>query len=196
MKIILTTLLILLLSLPIFSQSELTFAGARSAGMGCAGVTLADNWAVFNNPAAMTGVENPMAGVFYENRFLLKETGYGALAFTSPLLGGNIGLGISHFGYSLFQSDKFSFGYAQQLFKTISMGVNIDYISMRQSGLYGNLNAINFELGLFAKPNDNFSIGAHIFNPMNILACRLLLNLDFHICLVSLYWLLLRQDKQ
>lgn len=158
----------LVLSITAFSQSEYNFAGARSAGMGRTGVTLVDNWAVFNNPAAMTGVENPMAGIFYENRFLLNETGYGALAFTSPLLGGSVGLGISHYGYSLFQSDKFSFGFAQQLFKTVSMGVNIDYISVRQSGMYGNLNAINFELGLFAKPNDNFSIGAHVFNPMNM----------------------------
>lgn len=168
MKRLLIVILALSLSYSLLAQSEYAFAGARSAGMANAGVTLVDNWAVFNNPAAMTGVGNPMAGIFYENRFLLKETGYGALSFTSPLLGGNIGFGVSHFGYSLFQSDKFSLGFAQQLFKTVSMGVNIDYLSMRQSGTYGNLNAINFEIGLFAQPNENFSIGAHVFNPMNM----------------------------
>ncbi len=168
MRKLLSLFILLFFTCVVFAQSEYSFAGARSAGMANAGVTLSDNWAVMNNPAAMSGIERPIAGIFYENRFLLKETGYGALAFTSPMMGGNVGLGITHFGYSLYQSDKFSFGYAQQLFKTISMGVNIDYISVRQSGMYGNLNAINFELGFLAKPSDNFAIGAHVFNPLNL----------------------------
>ncbi len=168
MKKLLILNFLVLLCLSVLSQSEINFAGARVAGMGNAGVSLSDNWAVFNNPAAMTGVENPIAGVFYENRFLLKETGYAALSFVSPLPMGNIGVGISHFGYSLFQSSKISVGYAHKLFKSVSMGVNLDYIALHQSANYGNLNALNFELGLLAKPNENFSIGAHVFNPINL----------------------------
>ena len=155
------------LSISAFAQTEYFQAGARSSGMGNAGITLSDNWAVLNNPAAMTGVSQPMLGLFYENRWLLPETGYGALAFSSPLLGGNVGLGITNFGYSLYQSNKFSVGFSQQLFENLSMGILIDYFSVRQGGIYGNLNAINFELGLLSRPNENFAIGAHVFNPLN-----------------------------
>ena len=168
MKKILLLMLSVSLGVVAFAQTENAYAGARAAGMGNAGITLQDTWAVFNNPAAMSGVTNANVGVFYENRFMLKETGYGAMAFSSPLFGGNIGLGVTHFGYSLFQSNKMSVGYSQNLFKTFSMGVMINYLSLRQSGFYGNLNALSFDLGLLTRPNDKFAIGAHIFNPMNM----------------------------
>jgi len=161
------TLFLIVFAIQLAAQTESSFAGARAGGMANAGVTLSDSWAVFNNPAAMSGIDRPVAGIFYENRWLLKQTGYGALAFTSPLLGGNIGIGITNFGYSLFQSNKFSLGFSQQLFQNFSMGVMIDYFSVRQSGDYGNLNAINFEVGLLSRPSENFAIGVHVFNPLN-----------------------------
>ncbi|MDD2634486.1 MAG: hypothetical protein PHW82_03205 [Bacteroidales bacterium] len=167
MKNYILTLFFIVFAIQLSAQTESSFAGGRAAGMANAGVTLSDSWAVFNNPAAMSGIDRPVAGIFYENRWLLKETGYGALAFTSPLLGGNIGIGITNFGYSLFQSNKFSLGFSQQLFQNFSMGVMIDYFSMRQSGNYGNLNAINFEIGLLSRPTENFAIGVHVFNPLN-----------------------------
>ncbi|MDD3741227.1 MAG: hypothetical protein PHH30_08295 [Bacteroidales bacterium] len=151
-----------------YTQSISYVAGARAAGMGNAGITNQDTWAVFNNPAAYSWLSNKAVGLFYENRFLMKETGYGAMAFSSPLFGGNIGFGFSHFGYSLFQSDKIALGFSQQLFKGFSMGLQVNYFSVRQSDYYGNLNSVTFEAGILSKPNDNLSIGAYIFNPLNL----------------------------
>jgi len=167
MKHYIFTILLFVLAIEVSAQTEFSFGGARAGGMANAGITLTDTWAVLNNPAAMSGIERPVASIFYENRWLLKETGYGALAFTSPLLDGNVGVGITSFGYSLFQSNKFSLGFSQQLFKSFSMGVVIDYFSVRQSGNYGNLNAINFQVGLLSRPTENFAIGVHVFNPLN-----------------------------
>lgn len=151
-----------------YTQSMSYVAGARAAGMANAGITNQDTWAVFNNPAAYGWLNNKAIGIFYENRFLMKETGYGAMAFSSPLFGGNIGFGFSHFGYSLFQSDKIALGFSQQLFKGFSMGLQVNYFSVRQSDFYGNLNSVTFEAGILSKPNENFSIGAYIFNPLNL----------------------------
>jgi long-subunit fatty acid transport protein len=151
----------------LFAQSYTTVAGARAAGMGNAGITNEDAWSVFNNPAAYSFLKQKEIGAYYENRFMLKQTGYGAMAFSSPLFSGNIGFGFSHFGYSEFQSDKFALGYSQQLFKYFSLGVQVNYFSVRQSGYYGNLNALTFEAGVLSKPNDKLSIGAYIFNPLN-----------------------------
>jgi hypothetical protein len=58
-------------------------------------------------------------------------------------------------------------GYSQQLFKYFSLGVQVNYFSVRQADYYGNLNALTFEAGVLSKPNDKLSIGAYIFNPLN-----------------------------
>lgn len=152
----------------LLSQVHDINAGARSSGMANASVTLQDVWSVFNNPAGLAGVENTTLGLFYENRFGLKETGYGSVAFSSPFAGGSFGFGFSNFGYSLFQTNKFGIAYAQQLFSSVAMGVQIDYFSILQSEYYGNLHALTFDIGILAKPTDEFSIGFHAFNPLNL----------------------------
>jgi len=167
MKKNLILLICVLCSTVAFAQTENAVAGARASGMASTGLTLQDSWAVFNNPAASGGLTNMSVGLFYENRFLMKETGYGAMSFTTPLLGGNLNFGFSHFGFSLFQSDKFALGFSQQLFKDFYLGLQANYFSVRQSDYYGNLNAVSFEAGILSKPNENLTIGAYIFNPLN-----------------------------
>ncbi|MDL2261942.1 hypothetical protein LJC11_00370 [Bacteroidales bacterium OttesenSCG-928-I21] len=151
-----------------FSQTDDNYSGARSTAMGRTGLTLQDTWAVFNNPAAISNLKTMNIGVFYESRFLMKETGYGAIAFTAPLLGGNIGFGATHFGFDLFQQNKIALGYSQKLFKNFSMGLNINYFSTRQSEIYGNFNAMTLEIGLLATPINGLSIATYVFNPFNL----------------------------
>lgn len=150
------------------AQVEMSVAGARAAGMAQASLANQDAWAVFNNPAAYGSLTNVNFGLYYENRFLLKETGYAALTVTTPLFAGNIGFGVSHFGYRYFQSDRFSLGYAQTLFRFLALGVNIDYYSIRQAEDYGNYNALTFDVGILARPTDKLFIGSYIGNPLNI----------------------------
>ncbi|MCK9255606.1 MAG: hypothetical protein GX793_02815 [Bacteroidales bacterium] len=166
-KIFFITLLISI-SAYSFSQASTYSAGARAAGMANSGLTNLDAWAVFNNPAAYSFLNQKEIGLYYENRFLLKQTGYGAMTFSTPLFGGSLGLGFSHFGYSQFQDDKFALGYSQHLFKSFSLGVQLNYFSLRQAEDYGNLNALSFEAGILSKPNDKLSIAAYVFNPLNL----------------------------
>ncbi len=168
MKNFFTLLLFISVGIALSAQTTTSVGGARAAGMANAGITNTDVWAVFNNPAAYSWLNNKTAGLYYENRFLMKETGYGALAFSSPLMGGNIGFGYSHFGYSLFQSDKFALGFSQQLFKNFALGLQVNYFSVRQADYYGNLNSLTFEAGVMSKPNDKLSVGVYVFNPINL----------------------------
>lgn len=154
--------------LKLTGQEDFNYAGARSGGMANASVTFSDMWAVFNNPAGLAGLEYQSIGVFYENRFLMPETGYGSLLYTAPLGGGNLGVSASYFGYSLFSSNKIGLAYAQKLFSNVSMGVQIDYLSHFQTDYYGNLHALTFDIGILSKPTDNFAIGFHVFNPLNL----------------------------
>ncbi len=155
-------------SISAFSQTDDNYAGARSTAMGKTGLTMQDTWAVFNNPAAICRLDKMNIGAFYENRFLMKETGYGAIVFSSPFLGGNIGLGLTHFGFELFQQNKIILGYSQQLFRNFSMGLNVNYFSTRQSESYGNFNAMTLELGFLATPTKELSIATYVFNPFNL----------------------------
>jgi hypothetical protein len=136
--------------------------------MGKTSLTLQDAWSILNNPATMCNINAINIGIFYENKFLMKETGYGALSFASPFANGNIGMGVTHYGFNLFQQNKVTLGYSKQLFQNLSMGVNINYFSVQQSSFYGNLNTINFDLGFLITPTKNFSIGTTIINPLNI----------------------------
>lgn len=167
-KTISLTLFLTCLSFFLYSQDNHFAGGARSGGMSDASVTIQDSWAIFNNPAALAGLEHKSLGVFYENRFLIQATGRGALLYTSPLGNGNIGVGISHFGFQLFQSNKIGLAYAMQLFNSVSMGIQADYISAFQSDIYGNLHALTFDIGLLATPTEEFAIGFHAFNPLNL----------------------------
>ncbi|MDR2835800.1 MAG: hypothetical protein LBV69_06330 [Bacteroidales bacterium] len=155
-------------SISIFAQNEDNYAGARSSGMGKAGVTLSDIWAVFNNPAGTSDINGYAVGAFYENRFLMKETGYAALAFSCPLFSGNINFGATYFGYSLFSQNKIALGYSQQLFRNFSMGLQINYFSTRQGEYYGNFNGLTFDLGFLYKPIEGLSLGGYVFNPINV----------------------------
>lgn len=159
----------LLVSTLAFAQIETNNAGARSAGMGNTSLTIRDTWAVFNNPAATCRINHISAGIYYENRFLVKQTGYGALAFQMPVhKSGNIAAGISHYGYKFYQFNKFSVGYSQMLFNNFFMGLNIDYYNVIQAEDYGNANGMTFELGIYAEPVKNFSLGVYVFNPVNV----------------------------
>ncbi|HXK81598.1 MAG TPA: hypothetical protein PLO05_05525 [Bacteroidales bacterium] len=152
----------------LFADGEHPPVGARSAGM--AGISLINNdvWAVFNNQAAMSGISQTSVGLYYENRFLLKETGFAAFALSTPLLGGNIGVSVSHFGYQLYNENKFGLAYAIELFKNVSMGIKMDYHYTHQPYEYGNRNALSFEIGLFAIPTENLKVGIHAYNPLQL----------------------------
>jgi hypothetical protein len=153
----------------VYSQGEDNYSGGRAGGMGKIGVTLQDVYAVFNNPAGTANINSYALGVYYENRFLMKETGYGALVFSCPIWkAGNINVGATHFGYDLFMQNKITVGYSQELFRNFAMGVQLDYLSTRQDDFYGNFNGITVDLGISYKPVEALSIAGYVFNPINV----------------------------
>lgn len=168
MKYFIQLLLIVILPILTYADGEHPSVGARSAGM--AGISLINNdvWAVFNNQASMSGIDATTVALYYENRFLLKQTGFGALAFTTPMLGGNIGISVSHFGYQLYNENTFGIAYALELFKNVSMGIKMDYQYLQQAYDYGNRNALTFEIGVLAKPTEELKFGIHAYNPLQL----------------------------
>lgn len=146
---------------------ELRLAGARSASMGNSSIALTDIWAAFNNQAALTGIASPTAGLFIENRFMLKELGYMAAAYAYPYKSGIIAANFSQFGFEAWKENKVALSYTNSLYDHLALGVQLDYIMIHRDENFGDLHYITFEFGILSKINKQVTLGAHFYNPLN-----------------------------
>ena len=140
-------------------------AGARSAALGNASVSISDLWSVQNNQAGLAFLEKISAGVFYENRFMLKQTAVKATAAVLPLKQGVFGISMTSFGYASFTENKYGLSFAKAFGPAISAGIQFDYINTKIAENYGSTGIPVVEMGLQTKPLKNLTIGAHIYNP-------------------------------
>ncbi len=150
-------------------QKDNVCIGGRSAAIGNASVTLTDFWSVHNNQAGMAYYKKIAAGLYYENRFLLKETGLKCLSVVIPVKkAGVFGLNVSNFGFNLYNESKIGLAYAMAFSERISAGVQLDYIYSHMGDNYGNIGLLTFEVGLRAKIYKELVLAVHVFNPANL----------------------------
>jgi len=140
--------------------------GAQSGALGHASVALSNAWGILNNQAALANLEKPFAAISYENRFLLKELSRNFVGAAIPTESGTISLSALSFGYSLYNEAKYGLGYARKLTDKVSMGVQINYMTIRQGNVdFGNSSNLTVEIGMQAELTEEFRIGVHVFNP-------------------------------
>lgn len=148
----------------LFAGHENFNLGGRQAGMGFTGVSYSDIWSSTHNQAGLAYLEKPTIGLFYENRFTIKELGLKAGAFALPTKSGVFAIDLMQFGYSKYNESKVGIAFAKQLSKRFSMGIQIDYLNTYFSEEYGNKGTAIAELGFLSQPLDHLYIGAHIYN--------------------------------
>ena len=139
--------------------------GGRAAGLSNATVSLSGLWAVHHNQAGLARLERPVAGLYYENRYLVKELGLKGGAVAIPVKSGVFGLVVSSFGYSQYSENKYGIAYSRQLSPGFSMGIQLDYLTTQFAETYENKGVLAGEIGMQAKVNEDWTIGAHLFNP-------------------------------
>jgi hypothetical protein len=139
--------------------------GARAVGMGNCGLLNGDVWAAYNNQAALTSLSKPEAGIYYENRFTIKQFGVSAGTFAQPALSGVFAFDVAHIGIEDYGETRIGVAYGKKLAKRLSLGVQFNYHLMNFSSGYPALNTFTGEIGLLAEPFDKVFIGAHVFNP-------------------------------
>lgn len=161
-------LVILLHTLKLYSSNDNSPQGARSAALGNASVTFADFWAIQNNQAGLADFKNIAAGVYYENRFLLKELSLKSVAFVLPTKSGTFGININYFGFNLYNESKIGLAYAKSFGKYFSAGIQLDYLTTSIGEDYGSKSVVTFEFGLRSQLNENLCIAAHVFNPIRV----------------------------
>lgn len=145
-----------------------TPTGGRSSAMGTASVAVSDFWSVHNNQAGLAGFTNMAAGIYFENRYLMKELSRKAGAFVLPSRSGVFGLSYENFGSTLYNESKIGLAFARSFGSNFSAGIQLDYLNTHLSENYGNHDAFTFEAGIQARVNKNLVIGAHVFNPLNV----------------------------
>lgn len=158
---------LILLILPnfLFAGQDNGHFGGRSAAMGHASVSLFDVWSTHHNQAGLGWLTAPTAGVFLQNRYLLKEFNYAGAAYAHPLKTGVIGASFTQFGSSLYAENKVGLSYGMRFGENITGGVAMNYHSTRIGNNYGNHSALTAELGMQAYLNENLMLAAHLFNP-------------------------------
>ena len=143
-------------------------AGARSAGVSNASITLTDGWCTFNNQAGLAYLNSVVAGVYFENKFLVKDLSMQAATLAIPFKPGTLAISYRFFGYSKYYESKAGLAFGRKFSKYFSAGVQVDYLQTHIAEGYGNYNTVVAEIGLLANPSKNFTIGFHLFNPNRI----------------------------
>ena len=166
-KILLSFAFFISFGINLFAAQENYTIGGRSAGMGYTSVTFSDFWSIQNNQAGLTSIKHTNAGFYYENKFFLKELSFNSCALVLPTKSGVFGFSTNYFGYNKYNESKFGLAYAKQLGKKISVGIQIDYLYTHIAENYGNKGIATFEIGFLSNLTNEFSIGAHIFNPIS-----------------------------
>lgn len=154
-----------LLSQSFQAQVANDVVGASSTGMGGYTATLSDVWSANNNQAGLGFMTDIAGGIFYENRFLLKETSYRSGAFVLPVKTGAFGLSVASFGYSAYSETKAGLSYGQRFGDRFSVGVQLNYLNTKLSQDYGSRNSLTAAVGIISRLSDELSIGVHVYNP-------------------------------
>jgi hypothetical protein len=142
--------------------------GARSSALGNASTPLSDAWSAAHNQAGLGFIRNPTAGIYYENRFLIKELSLRSGVLAIPLKAGTIGLSLTNFGYELYKENKYNLSFAKAFSKTFSIGMAMDYLSTRIAEGNGSYAAMIGEIGIQSKLRKDLVIGVHLYNPAQI----------------------------
>jgi hypothetical protein len=147
-------------------------AGARAAALGYTSVTQADEWSVFNNQAGLAFCSRFSAGIYFENRYLLKELSCKALALTLPVGRGAFGVSFRHSGFDLYSELNTGVAYGMRLTRSFSAGISVDYFRLHVTDGFKDNHAVSCQVGLAFRAGEHLRLGLHIANPVPVLVSR------------------------
>lgn len=157
-----------LLSVALFAGGEVYTTGSRQAGMGGTSVSITDFWSIQNNQAGISLIDKIGVGIFYESPFTINQLSCKSVAVLVPTKIGVLGLTFNHFGYELYNDMKIGLVYARSFGRYFRMGIQLDYISTTLGENYGSTGNVTFEVGIQSDVTQTLTIGAWVFNPIQV----------------------------
>lgn len=142
--------------------------GGRAAGMGRTSVCDSDIWALSNNPAGLARMRGWQCGLYYENKWMLRETAFksGGLLKAVDCVG-CIGLMVNQFGWSGQSENLLGLAYAREFGPHLAMGVRADCWWLHFGEGYPDRMVPSFMLGIQSQITEKLMLGATLFNPLN-----------------------------
>ncbi len=140
--------------------------GARALSLSGASNTLSDVYAVQNNIAGIAQLKTIGAGVYYENRFLVKQLANYGLTSVVPINYGNVGFIIYNEQSNGYTTTRIGGGFARTFGKQFHVGLGLNYINTRFSdAYYGQTGKFAANIGMQANVLENLTIGVNVYNP-------------------------------
>lgn len=165
MKRILFILIIYLLINRCYAIDLTRVVGGRTVAMGRTSVCEQSLWAVQNNPAGLAFLKGWQFGLYYENQWMLKETGFKSGAVVKAFNGiGCFGISVNQFGGGDYSENKFGLAYARDFGPYLQLGLQVDFLLFHWGGNYPSQGAPAFELGVQSQITDKLRLGAYLFN--------------------------------
>lgn len=146
------------------AQNIFNPVGAEAWGVGGISVVNQNIWSVFNNPAGFSAVKKVQGGISSEQRFRESKLNTSSVGIVLPSKYINTGIGIHHFGYSLFNQQFFRVAVSKQLFKQFSIGVSLNYFATNISEQPHSGNMLG-DAGILYQASSKIKLGLYIFNP-------------------------------
>lgn len=155
-------LTLLLAPLWVFSQSVSVRMGARAAGMGSAGLVLADESSLFQNIGGLASQRQSSVFFASETAPTLPSANRMAAAFSLPLKFGVLSAGAFRFGDDVYSEQLLIAGFAHQL-ETTSLGIRANMIQYRADG-FGTRTAFTVDVAGLTRITPEWTVGAGILN--------------------------------
>lgn len=150
------------------ASGEWITQGGRSAGMGLSSVAVVDFWSINNNQAGMAFYDKTAAGIYFENRYLIKEMGTQTGAFTFKTKHGMLGATVAYSGDANYSTTNAGLAYAIKFGSRFAAGIQLDYLGTKLGEEYGKRGNVTFDAGIMVKITDQLTFGAHTFNPIHV----------------------------
>lgn len=138
---------------------------AAYSSTACYSQHAADPFSFINNAAALNSLDHPAAGIYHEQRYLLRAFSHSMAAIVMPISLGTFGLQTMYNGYQLFNETQIGLGYGRSLSKSIDVGVKFNYYHFNMPTL-ATASTVYFEAGILLHLNEKLHAGLNIVNPV------------------------------
>ena len=147
---------------------QVTAVGARSVSLAGVSAGLEDAWAVVNNPAGLAHYDAVSLATNLEQRYLMKQLGYYALAATIPFNGGCLGIFTQYSGYQTYIDQRLNFAIGMPFGENFSAGLSLAYIFQKAWNEAVTIHMVSYQISTNIRLSARTSMDLNAINKYNI----------------------------
>lgn len=144
---------------------DVFLSGSRHQALSDATVGLSDCWSVFGNQAGLAGIDRPVVGGSFQNRFLVNELSTRAGLLVLPVQSSVFAFSLSQFGQIPFRQEKFGLAYARKISPKLNFGLQFNSYRLFLSEENRSVTSFGAELGVQYLLTERLVVGFHVMNP-------------------------------